>query len=158
MLKEMLGMAGGILQDLHDDHQEVSDLIEKLLDTEDTQQRTSLFKKLMAQLLAHSKAENSVLYRKLEKSEDEKARNFAFEGTNEHEIVEQQLHKMARARNKTTEQWTAQLQVLRDLVEHHVAEEEGTGFTCARRQFDREELEKLGQQFQRQKEKLLAEA
>ena len=29
-----------------------------------------------------------------------KARSFAFEGTNEHQIVEQQLQQMSRARNK----------------------------------------------------------
>ena len=158
MLRQMLGMAEGILQDLHNDHQEVSDLIEKILETEDSQQRTALFKEMMTKLLAHSQAEQSVLYRKLEKSEDEKARMFAFEGDNEHKIVEQQLQQMSRARNKMSETWTAQLHVLRDLIEHHVREEEGTGFSCARQEFDSDEPENLGQQFQRQKEKLIAES
>ena len=65
---------------------------------------------------------------------------------------------MARARNKASEQWTAQLTVLRELVNHHVREEESTGFSCARREFDKEQLEKFGEQFRRQKEKLIAEA
>jgi hemerythrin-like domain-containing protein len=102
--------------------------------------------------------EQNVLYKKLEKSDDEKARKFAFEGTNEHQIVEQQLQQMSRARNKTSEQWTAQLSVLRELVNHHVKEEESTAFPLARREFDHDKLEKMGQQFQRQKEKLMAEA
>ena len=45
-----------------------------------------------------------------------------------------------------------------ELVNHHVKEEKGIGFTCARREFDSEQLDKLGEQFRRQKEKLLAEA
>jgi hemerythrin-like domain-containing protein len=94
----------------------------------------------------------------MEKAEDEQARSFAFSGTNEHQIVEQQLQQMSRTRNKASEQWTAQLTVLRELVNHHVREEESTGFTCARREFDKEQLEKLGEQFRRQKEKLMAEA
>ena len=102
--------------------------------------------------------ERDVLYKKMEKSDDEKARSFAFEGTNEHQIVEQQLKQMSRARNKASEQWTAQLTVLKELVNHHVKEEESTGFSCARSEFDREELEKFGEQFRRQKEKLMAEA
>ena len=53
---------------------------------------------------------------------------------------------------------SAQLTVLRELVNHHVREEESTGFSCARSEFDREQLDKLGQQFQRQKQKLMAEA
>ena len=87
-----------------------------------------------------------------------RARSFAFEGDNEHQIVEQQLQQMSRARNKASEQWTAQATVLRELVNHHVKEEESTGFSCANQEFDAEMLEKLGAQFRRQKEKLLAEA
>ena len=151
-------MAEGILQDLHQDHEAVSKLIEQLLKTESAAERSPVFKELMSMLLAHSHAEQNVLYKKMEKSEDEKARSFVFEGLNEHQIVEQQLKQMARARNKASEQWTAQLTVLKELVNHHVKEEESTGFSCARSEFDREELDKMSGQFQRQKEKLMAEA
>jgi hemerythrin-like domain-containing protein len=158
MLKEMLGMAEGILQDLHNDHQQVSGMIEQLMNTEESSERNTLFKEMMGMLLAHAHAEQNVLYKKMEKTDDEKARMFALEGTNEHQIVEQQLEKMAKARNKASEQWTAQLTVLRELINHHVKEEESTGFSCARSEFDKEQLEKMGQQFQRQKEKLMAAA
>jgi hemerythrin superfamily protein len=158
MLKEMLGMAEGILQDLHNDHQEVATLMGTILKTEDGKERTSLFNELKTMLLAHAHAEQNVLYKKMEKSDDEKSRQFAFEGTNEHQIVEQQLEMLSKARNKAGEQWTAQMTVLKELVTHHVKEEESTGFPCARNDFDAEELEKMGQQFQRQKEKLMTEA
>jgi hemerythrin-like domain-containing protein len=158
MLKEWLGMAEGILQDLHQDHEQVNALIEQLLKNDSSAERTPLFKEMMGMLLAHSHAEQNVLYKKMEKSDDEKVRKFALEGTNEHQIVEQQLQQMARARNKASEQWTAQLTVLRELVNHHIKEEESTGFTCARSEFDGDELAKLGEQFRRQKEKLMAEA
>ena len=149
-------MAEGIIQLLHQDHLEVSSMIEKLTKIEDGSERGSLFKELVSALLAHSHAEQNVLYKKMEKSDDEKARSFALEGMNEHQLVEHQLQQMSRARNKTSEPWTAQLKVLRDLVEHHVKEEESTGFSCARREFDEEALEKLAEQFRRQKENMLA--
>ena len=151
-------MTDGILQDLHQDHEAVSDLIEQLLKTESGTERTPLFKELMSMLLAHAHAEQNVLYKKMEKSEDQKARSFAFEGTNEHQIVEQQLQQMSRARNKASEQWTAQLTVLKELVNHHVKEEESTGFSCAQSEFDSAMLEKMADQFRKQKEKLLQEA
>ena len=151
-------MPEGILNDLHQDHEEVSGLIEQMIKTEDNKERGTIFKQMMSMLLAHSHAEQNVLYKKMEKSDDEKTRMFALEGGNEHQIVEQQLEKMAKARNKAGEQWTAQLTVLRELINHHVNEEESTGFSCARSEFDREQLEKMGQQFQRQKEKLMTEA
>src|ERR1700694_2962157 len=151
-------MPEGILENLRQDHDEVSSLIEELTESETAEERARLIKEIKTKLLAHSHAEQAVLYRKMEKSKDEEARSFAFEGDNEHRIVEQQLEQMSRARNKASEQWTAQATVLRELVSHHVKEEESTGFPCARSEFDREQLEKLGEQFRRQKEKLMAEA
>ena len=151
-------MADGILQDLHRDHEQISALIEQLLKNESSAERAPPFKEMMGMLLAHSHAEQTVLYKKMEKSDDEKVRKFALEGTNEHQIVEQQLQQMARARNKASEQWTAQLTVLRELVSHHIKEEESTGFGCARAEFDQDELAKLGEQFKRQKEKLIVAA
>ena len=50
-------------------------------------------------VLVHSQAEQNVLYKKMEKSDDEKTRKFVFEGLNEHQIVEQQLQQMSRARS-----------------------------------------------------------
>src|SRR3954464_180656 len=151
-------MPEGILHDLHQDHEEVSGLIEQMIQTEDGKERGTIFKQVMSMLLAHSHAEQNVLYKKMEKSENEKSRSFAYEGENEHQIVEQQLQQMARARNKASEQWTAQATVLKELVQHHVKEEESTGFSCAQSEFDSEMLEKMADQFRKQKEKLLQEA
>src|SRR5262249_24251267 len=56
MLKEMLGIAEGILQDLHDDHEVVASLIEGIADSEDQWERNSLFQEMRAKLLTHSHA------------------------------------------------------------------------------------------------------
>lgn len=158
MLKEMLGMSDGILEDLRKDHRETAAAIEQILNTEDGSKRASLFKEMMEKLTAHLDAEQRVLYRKMEKSADEETRKFAYEGDNEHQIAEQQMQQMAKVRNKADEKWTAQLTVLKELVEHHVEEEEGTGHKLAKKEFDADTLEKMRGQFQREKEKLLADA
>ena len=128
------------------------------MDSEDNRRRTTLFKEMMAKLLAHSKAEAEVLYKPMKKSEEEETRAFALEGENEHQHVERQLKDMARAASKTTEPWTAKLTVLKELVEHHVKEEESTGFKSARAEFDKAELERMGEKFQALKEKEMAAA
>jgi len=130
----------------------------QILDTTDNHKRGKLFREMMTKLLAHAKAEQKILYRKLEKSRDSDARKFAFEGEVEHEVVESQLQQLARARNKDTEQWTARMVFLQEAVEHHVKEEESTGFSFAHQEFDSEELKKLGEQFQREKNKMLEAA
>jgi hypothetical protein len=45
--------------------------------------------------------------------------------------------------------------VLRELVGHHVDEEETTGFTCARYDFGKDELEAMAQRFQTRKAQLM---
>ena len=55
MLKELIGMPEGILKDLHEDHQEISRLIDQLLEVGEG--RTPLFKEINSKLLAHAQAE-----------------------------------------------------------------------------------------------------
>ncbi len=70
-------------------------------------------------------------------------------------MVETQLQKMS-AGDKMSEQWMAEVKVLDDLVDHHVDEEEGTGFSCARDDFSKDQLEAMGVQFRRRKEELMS--
>lgn len=155
MIREMLGIAEGILQDLHNDHREVAALMERIEGSGDNAQRRELFEEMKTKLLSHAHAEQEVLYRRLEASQDENSRSFAHEGINEHEMLEQQLQKMSAAGDKTSEVWTAELKVLRELVEHHVAEEESTGFSCARNDFDKRELEAMAAEFQSRKAQMM---
>lgn len=157
MIREMLGIAEGILQDLHNDHSEVSKLIDGIMDSKDRAEREKLFEEMKSKLLAHAHAEQEILYRRFESSSNEESRSFAHEGVNEHQMVETQLQKLSSG-DRMSEQWLAEVKVLRDLVEDHVDEEESTGFNCARSDFDKAELEAMGQQFQRRKQELMARA
>jgi hemerythrin superfamily protein len=158
MIKEMLGIAEGILQDLYDDHEEVASLLDAITDSEDQWERNSLFQEMRAKLLTHSHAEDEVLYRRLKGSQNEASRKFAEEGEREHELVEQQLQKMLAADDKISDLWMEQLTELQKLVDHHVDAEESTGFSCARNEFDKDELEAMGMEFQRRKDELMVNA
>ena len=98
MIKEMLGIAEGILQDLHNNHSEVDTLMDRIMDSEDAAERAALFDEMKTKLLAHAHAEQEVLYSALEASQSEASRSFAHEGANEHQIVEQQLQTVRRPR------------------------------------------------------------
>lgn len=155
MIREMLGLAEGILQDLHNDHTEIASLINRIEKSEDRAEREVLFKEMKTKLLGHAHAEQEVLYRRLEGSQSKASRSLALEGSNEHQIVENQLEKMSADRDKMSEPWMAELNVLRELIEHHVQEEETTGFSCARDDFEKDELETMAQQFQTRKAQLI---
>ena len=158
MIKEMPGIAEGILQDLYDDHEEVASLLEAIADSEDGWERNSLFQQMRAKLLAHSHAEDEVLYRRLKASQHVTSRKFAEEGEREHQLVEQQLQKMLAADDKLSDAWMAQLSELQKLIDHYVEEEESAGFSCARDEFDKEELETMGTEYQRRKDELMVNA
>jgi hemerythrin-like domain-containing protein len=155
MIREMLGTAEGILQDLHNDHSEVDSLMDRVMDSKDSGERAALFDGMKIKLLAHAHAEQEVLYRALEAGRGDASRSFADEGANEHQIVEGQLQKLSAASDQAGEQWMAELKVLRELVEHHVDEEKSTGFSCARDEFGKDELEAMGQRFQTRKAQMM---
>ena len=50
----------GILQDLHNDHKEVAALLERIGDSENGGERSTLFKEMSTNLLAYAKAEQQV--------------------------------------------------------------------------------------------------
>jgi hemerythrin superfamily protein len=154
MLREMLGLNGGILTQLHEDHEEVAALLQKILKASGAE-RIELFKEMKTKLLAHADAEQKVLYKPMEKGEED-AHDFALEGTVEHKLVHDLADELSRSTAKDGDQWTAKLTVLKEMIEHHVEEEESTGFKEARKTFDGEELEKMRERFLREKEKLMA--
>jgi len=154
MIREMLGIAEGILQDLHNDHSEVDTLLGNIMDSQDSTERARLFSEMRHKLLPHLQAEQEILYRRLETGKDEESRKFGHEGTSEHRMVEQQVAKMTGMGDPVSDKWTAELKVLQDLIEHHVDEEESTGFSCARDEFDKQQLEAMSHEFQTRKAQL----
>jgi iron-sulfur cluster repair protein YtfE (RIC family) len=154
MIREMLGIAEGILQDLHNDHSDVDTLLGQITDSANGVERARLFSELKSKLIPHLEAEQEVLYRRLEMGKSEESRKYGIEGTSEHAIAERQVEKISGLRSPMSDEWTAELKVLQDLLEHHVSEEESTGFSCARDEFTKEQLEAMSRQFRTRKAQL----
>jgi Hemerythrin HHE cation binding domain len=110
-----------ILETLQTDHRQVKVLLETILSTNDAIKRGDLFKQFRTELTAHSRAEEMVLYRRMEKSEEGK--DDALEGAVEHEIVDRLMEDLSRSRSVGSDKWTARCTVLQELLEHHIDEE-----------------------------------
>ena|SRR5579862_7149480 len=141
-----------ILDALKTDHDQVKAMLEQILGTDDAKQRGELFKQFKTDMTAHSRAEEKVLYLRMEKA-DETAKDEALEGFVEHEIVDRLMDDLSRSRAKDSDKWTARCKVLKELIEHHVDEEEGEFFATARKLFDEATLEKMGEAFKIEKPK-----
>ena len=142
-----------ILDALKADHDEAKDLLKNVLASKDGRRRAKLFEQFKTKLTAHSRAEEKIFYRSLEKTEEGKTE--ALEGAVEHEVVDRLLADLAGAsRQPEAETWTARCTVLQELLEHHIEEEERDLFKTARKLFDRAALEKMGKDFVAEKSRL----
>lgn len=139
---------------LHTDHETVSGLFEQMEATENPGQRERLVAQLKKELLAHSEAEDVVFYQRL-KAADE-AREIVLEAAEEHRVVARVLGELERL-SAENERWSARLKVLKELVEHHVEEEEGEMFKKARGVFSREQERELGASFLAEKKRIQSE-
>jgi hemerythrin superfamily protein len=139
---------------LKTDHETVSGLFEQMEASEDSATRVRLVAKLKSELMAHAQAEDVVFYQPLKAAEA--TRDLILEAEEEHRVVTRLLGELERL-SAENEKWKARLTVLKELVEHHVEEEEGEMFKKARGTFDAAQERELGRAFLAEKKRLQAE-
>ncbi|MBW7849750.1 MAG: hemerythrin domain-containing protein [Rhodospirillales bacterium] len=137
-----------IFEVLHQDHETARGLFTKIEGAGGKQEREGLFQELKDELLAHSHAEERVFYSQLKGSPD--ARKKVEEGIHEHHEVEELLEKMA-SMDAGSQEWLSRVRELKEMVEHHVQEEEGEVFTKARSILPGRQVEEMAGQMQRAK-------
>jgi len=84
------------------------------------------FQQLKAAVGAHAKSEEIALYSLFEGNDSKhfkELKHFSLEGYKEHEIVDQLLHEL-NSDLSINDEWVAKFTVLRELLEHHIDEEE----------------------------------
>ena len=125
-------------------HREVEALFKKAVEAKEAAERMNLFKQIDRNLRLHAVLEEEIFYpeikRRVEKSEERLEVAEAFE---EHALVKITIEGLEKL-DPSTEQYQAKLVVLRDLVQHHVDEEEDVMFKMAHHVFDKAELEEMG--------------
>jgi hemerythrin superfamily protein len=144
---------------LKKDHDLVKELLEKMSSgklREDALKAT--FDEFKIELTSHSKAEEKVVYAKLKKEKDEDTQESGIEGEIEHGLVDQLLQVMARSRSKGSTRWEAYLKVIKDLLEHHIKEEERTIFKQLGEHFDAAALQKMAEEMEQEKNKVMKAA
>jgi Hemerythrin HHE cation binding domain len=141
------------LELIRSDHREVDELFAKALgDDTPAAQRRRAIKQITEALTVHARMEEALFYPALRKAGGADERDSVLEAAEEHGVVKDLIAKIERSEGRD-ETLTAKVTVLKELVHHHVKEEEGTIFDEARRVLGQERLEKLGQEMQRFKER-----
>jgi hemerythrin-like domain-containing protein len=142
---------------LKKDHEKVKALFAQADALSDTAHasRLKLFKEIDAELTLHTSVEETIFYpafkAKTKRNSDE--RDEVLEAYEEHAGAKDLIAKLERldARDET---YKAKLQVLGEMIRHHVEEEESVLFPEARKLLGHDELERLGKQIAAAKQKV----
>jgi hemerythrin-like domain-containing protein len=130
------------------DHEKVKALLEEIQENaNDNNKRDSLLAQVKQALLAHNKAEESLIYKELEKRGYEK---LALRSQEEHKLVEKFLENFKE--DLSEDSFLAYTEILKNLISTHIEEEESETFEHLEEEFSEEDLDTLAEKFQQEKE------
>jgi hemerythrin superfamily protein len=138
------------------DHKKVSMLFDEVdgLGDRATTHRQKLFRQIDQELTIHSKVEETIFYPEFRRRADKgEEREEVLEAYEEHNMVKTIIGELENLDPKD-ETYKPKLSVLKELVQHHVKEEEGPMFKMARELFEPNELEELGERIMTAKQEL----
>ncbi|MEO8650070.1 MAG: hemerythrin domain-containing protein [Acidobacteriota bacterium] len=139
-----------VLELLKKDHDKVDKLFQKVKGTPDEDHK-ELFEQIKAELDLHAHVEEVIFYPKLKEEGDEELKKITLEGIEEHRQAKMFLRELA-ALSDDSEKFEPKLKVLMEDIEHHVQEEEGQMFPMVEEQLDKETLEALGKEIEKEKQ------
>jgi hemerythrin superfamily protein len=107
--------------------------------------RKDVLSTLAAEIAAHERKEEKVLYPALKRHSE--AKDIVLEGYQEHHVADVLVGELKNM-DPADERWGAKFKVLKESLEHHIEEEEGHMFRTARSVLGRDRLEELGRRMQ----------
>ena len=143
---------------LKSDHALVKRLLRELAETTEraTKGREALVERLEREIKMHAQVEEEVFYPAFKAvTRNSDAEDLFYEAAEEHHIVDMVLPAL-KAANPKSKEFTAKAKVLKDLIEHHIKEEEGQMFQEARSRFSEDQLRELGDLMQARKDSVEA--
>ena len=137
-----------ITKALHEDHIELKKLLRVITKGEDAEATCAAFEQFAALLKKHSRAEEKVVYDALIAQPDEDLEKDGREGYNEHKLADSMRAKLKAGADPLSPEWQAEAKVIRELLEHHIKEEEEDVFSDVRETFEMDERREMGEQFE----------
>ena len=127
-----------VLKVIKQEHDEFKDLI-KLIEEASGATKKSHFETLKMDVTAHHKAEEKVVFPDVKSKSDEEGKEIVLEMIAEHKLGAHQMNLL----DKTAvdhETWDAKFAVLKEVLNHHMDEEEKELFKQAKKVLTKEEL------------------
>lgn len=143
---------------LKQDHKLVKDLLGQLVDSTSraVKKRAELLREIQINLKAHTTIEEEIFYPAFKKAGQKEEAKMYYEALEEHRAAEDLVLPDLLNTDPSTEQFSGRAKVLKELIEHHIDEEEKEMFKDAKKLLAAEELKALGATMEARKSELLA--
>ncbi|HXP01204.1 MAG TPA: hemerythrin domain-containing protein [Luteibacter sp.] len=144
---------------LKQDHKLVKSLLEDLTQstTRAVKKRGELVQQIYMNLKAHTTIEEEIFYPAFKSAGKKEEEKLYYEALEEHRAAEDLVLPDLMKTDPATEQFSGRAKVLKELIEHHIEEEEGDMFKDARKLLDKNQLNDLGARMEARKTELLAQ-
>ncbi|MGB9936226.1 MAG: hemerythrin domain-containing protein [Methanobacterium sp.] len=124
---------------LKEDHDAVKGLLNRSIESKDTSQ----FSQIRKMLEVHMEGEEKLIYPKLMQRDKERA----LESYEEHHVGKLILKELDET-GRDDEAWIPKMKVLKDVLDHHIEEEESEIFDEARQMLDENQEQQIVRQFE----------
>ncbi|GAB2783034.1 hemerythrin domain-containing protein [Halomonas shantousis] len=142
---------------LTEDHKTVRELLTQLVSTTERaeKKRPELLEKIELEVLAHTTIEEEIFYPAFKESNGKENDRMYYEAWEEHRAVEELVLPDLKKTDPTSPQFSGRAKVLKEMLEHHIEEEEEDMFEKARETMSESQLNELGERMAVRKKELM---
>lgn len=130
------------------DHEKVKAILTQLSESTDraVKKRTDLLDKLEMEISIHTQLEEQILYPAFKAAGGKDEAEMYYEAKEEHRTVDSLVLPDLKKTDPTTPEFAGRVKVVKELLEHHIEEEETEMFPQAKKILGKEKLDQLGEQ------------
>lgn len=141
---------------LKEDHRKVKELFGELAETTTRaeKKRRQLLDKIDQELHIHTHLEEEIFYPAFREAGNSEHAKMYFEAMEEHRAVSELVLPDLKKTEPNSEKFSGRCKVLKELIEHHIEEEEKEFFKKAKASMSKDQLTELGKQMAARKQEM----
>lgn len=136
-----------ILDTLKQEHRDVAEMLERLVESASAAERRKLLAAIKSALVPHLRAEEKIVYDAVLALRGKEQKTHGEEGYMEHALGDRMLAQLGKMKEPMSPEFSAGAKVLKELVEHHVAEEEKNIWSDVEANFSDEQRTEMNKKF-----------
>ncbi|EJM27435.1 MULTISPECIES: hemerythrin domain-containing protein [Pseudomonas] len=135
---------------LKTDHEKVKGILNQLSESTDRalKKRAELLDKLELEITIHTQLEEQILYPAFKEAGGKEQDEMYYEAKEEHRTVDSLVLPDLKSTDPSTPEFAGRVKVVKELLEHHIEEEETEMFPQAKKLLGNAKLEELGKEME----------